>query len=193
MLSMCVDLYKCICLSPCTLIICFELKLFADFKHVPMVSHVSCFQLSDEFLFAELRLSNAVSPPLCLSPAPAPASTFFCRAGLVEQITYSFLSRRSLPVPGGTREMEKHRERRRHKAFLLSCNGTGWKQMDGRFSEQNHGSPNTLSLTRNKLVSYLNVTSPALHLHKHVGTSAYNERLLYNSKNHNTVCFCWTF
>lgn len=46
----------------------------ADFKFVLMVSHMSCFQLSDEFLFAELHLSSSISPQLGL-PAASPSAS----------------------------------------------------------------------------------------------------------------------
>lgn len=90
-----------------------------------MVSHMSCFQLSDEFLFAGLHLSCSISPPLRLFPRFSSCLRRFPgdEARLVEQIIYSCLSPDSALYRREMRDgKKKRRERGGHAAVFLSCN-----------------------------------------------------------------------
>lgn len=101
----------------------------ANFKFVLMVSYMNCFQLSDGFLFAALRLSSFISPPVCLSFASPPASTAFWREGSACSACNLFLFISQLcPVPWGN-----ERERGGHKLFfsfmqlMQKTEANGWQ------------------------------------------------------------------
>ena len=83
-----------------------------------MVSHMSCFQLSDEFLFAGLHLSSSISPPLCLFSRFSVCLRRFPgdEARLVEQIIYSCLSPNSALY---RREMRDGKNRGKEEGTLL--------------------------------------------------------------------------
>lgn len=129
--------HVCIYLSPRMVGLCFALEKtsIANFRFVLMVSRMSCFQLSDEFLFAELHLSSPISPqlhlslPLLLLPPPPSEG----EAQLVEQIIYSCLSPNSALYCGEMRDGKMERQRRA-RAVFLSHNCRRQKQMDDSFS-----------------------------------------------------------
>lgn len=85
---------------------------------------MSCFQLSDEFLFAGLHLSGSISPPLRLFPRFSSClRRLSWRRGSAcgADNLFLFISR-LCPVPQGNERWKKQRERGGHAAVFLSCN-----------------------------------------------------------------------
>lgn len=128
-----------------------------DFKFVLIVSHMSCFQLSDEFLFAQLHLSSSISPPLRLSLTfPSASTSLWRKAQLVELIIYSCLSPNSAPY---RREKER---KTRAEAVFLSCSCGRQKRLDDSFNLQGFQLPKHTQMIRTCTWAHCSFTEPLL-------------------------------
>lgn len=127
----------------------------ADFKFVLIVSHMSRFQLSDEFLFAQLHLSSSISPPLRLSLTfPSASPSLWRKARLVELIIYSCLS------PNSALYRREKRERRGQGLFSFHVAAEDRSEWMTAPARGGLGSQNTLR--RYVHVPELNAASPSL-------------------------------